>query len=225
MMARGQFPLYVDHWKKSDRKREYIFWEEDFQYAYKLPSGRVIPLFGRFDAGFRVGKSTYLQENKTKGNIDHEGLMHSAHKDLQVMYYTICMRRLYPNVRGTLYNIIKRPLSDRFPLRQKKTESRKEFHQRVLTGIDENREQHFSRYTIPTTNHDVEIFKRQTFIPLLETVADWWDSIKDNPHDPWGSSHHWVRPYGVYDPMTLGRRGDLFGYLTTGSRQGIVTCE
>ena len=43
----------------------------------------------------------------------------------------------------------------------------------------------------------------------------------DDPFDPWKSPYHFRRPFGIYDGLAAGRRGDFFNLLTSGSHTGL----
>src|SRR5690606_27397262 len=149
--------------------------EQSFAVPYTLPSGRQVTLRGKFDAVVLFGRDIYLQENKTKGDIDEEGIGSTLTGNLQSMFYQVALRRSLigpdspdwnnaglhvgasfdylgtnsgknpsaikigttspatyyhiphtkgpaPKIKGTLYNVVRRPLSDRYAIRQRKDE-------------------------------------------------------------------------------------------------------
>lgn len=137
-----QFPLYIDYWKKhsTEVQRKPIAEEFEFRVPYQLPSGRVVYLRGKVDALFQEANSIYIQENKTKGRIEEEGLEKSIALNLQSMFYHTVLRlgwkdvksdkpgtqimtndlgvstitvpwtKVRPKIVGTLYNVVRRPL-------------------------------------------------------------------------------------------------------------------
>jgi hypothetical protein len=132
-----QFPLYVDYWRKHPdvQKREPLIQEQAFDVPYPLPSGRVVRLRGKWDSVDYVkagpNKGVWIQENKTKGDIDEGALQAQLSFDLQSMIYVVALeytptldgvglvggspKRLVAAVprpiRGVRYNVVRRPLS------------------------------------------------------------------------------------------------------------------
>lgn len=128
-VCRLQFPIYVEWWKSHADvlARTPLFQEETFAVPYKLPSGRTVILRGKFDSVDIIGKGKqrliYLQENKSKGDIDAL-MLHRMLKsgfELQTMFYlTALMLWLEsdPNyngdpipIGGVRYNVVRRPLA------------------------------------------------------------------------------------------------------------------
>jgi hypothetical protein len=248
-VAKTQFPLYLAHWKANDpdqKRRKPLYQEKEFRVPYSLPSGRTIILRGKIDSLFALGKQVYEQENKTKGDIDVEGLQATVAENLQTMFYQVVMRELakqpgffpkgYRPV-GVLYNVVRRPLSDRFAIRQKVSETDKQFYARLGSVIKEKADYYFYRWKIEVDDADVERFKKQIFHPILEQLCGWWQSIRHHPFDPWQiylpdddgkyvpkfpNNFHWRSPFGVYNSLGLGYRGDFFKYLTYGNKSDLV---
>lgn len=127
--CRVQFPIYVDYWSKHPdvEARTPLMQEYVFDVSYQLPSGRVVRLRGKFDSVDLIGKGknagVYLQENKTKGDIDEQQLQRQLSFDMQTMVYLVALsQHTYDNgplskssdgvpIRGVRYNVIRRPLS------------------------------------------------------------------------------------------------------------------
>ncbi len=145
-VCRMQFPLYVDHWSKHPdvANRTPLMEEQVFKIPYRLPSGRVVWLRGKYDSVdlVEIPKSTipgafgfgiWLQENKTKGDIDEQDMRRQLTNDLQTMIYLVALTESqkmghgwsgcgkedahakecfhdHP-IKGVRYNVIRRPLS------------------------------------------------------------------------------------------------------------------
>jgi len=236
-VAQQMFPIYQEFHK--DAHKSYVFQERVFRVPVKLPSGRTIELRGKWDGGrvFNRGKKQYLwlQENKNKGSVDAEGLTNSLLNDLQTQIYANTFTRWLKTAKepwaklpfsGVLYNVVKRPLGDWHAIRQKVNESPIEFADRAIALVRDNPDNWFYRWNIGLDDADIRRFERMTLFPLLEDLCDWWDSIKDNPDDPWYSNgkpnvKHCLRPHGVYDAMYDGLRGDFDQFLSRGSMVGI----
>ncbi len=236
------FPEYIDYWKHhgDEIHREPILEEVSFKVPFHLPSGRYVNLRGKFDCVFKTKQSIWLQENKTKGRIDEEGIGHTLFGNLQAMIYQNALRECgcvshhhginFPGIagtftpKGTLYNVVRRPLADIYSIRQRKTETDKQFYQRLQTVIHDKPEHYFMRWKVNIRQKDMETFNRNCLYPILEQLLDWWEWIECDPFDPWDPSKrgcesnwlHWRAPWGVYDSLAGGFRGDYFDYLTTG---------
>lgn len=132
-VCRIQFPIYVEYWSKHHDvlRREPMFQEQVFDVRYPLPSGREVRLRGKWDSVDLIGEGAdrgiYLQENKTKGDIDEPLMRRQLTMDLQTMMYLVSLYLTpgigyeseghmasdhppYP-IRGVRYNVIRRPLS------------------------------------------------------------------------------------------------------------------
>ncbi|MEM4359834.1 MAG: PD-(D/E)XK nuclease family protein [Candidatus Bilamarchaeaceae archaeon] len=225
-ICKGQLEVYSSWWK--DDPKSYLLHEEVFDVPVGLPSGRSIRLRGKVDSVFSRQKSVYLQENKIKGDIDLDGIMQQMAGDLQTMMYitALDLMKTHGKVRRVLYNVIQRPLGGKYPLRKRKAETPGAFAKRVVQNIRDSPESYFHRIEVEVTDKDVLTFRQRCLYPLLEGVLDWWESIKDDPTNPWVSNgksnkHHWIRPFGVYDSLGLGFRGDYYDFIVHGSMNGL----
>lgn len=121
-----QFPLYVDYWQKQPdvTARTPLLQEQVFDVPYRLPSGRTIRLRGKWDSVDLIGKGAgagvYLQENKTKGDVDEGQIKRQMGFDLQTMLYLVALDSGKSGIaeidyafaiKGVRYNVIRRPLS------------------------------------------------------------------------------------------------------------------
>lgn len=97
-VCKVQFPLYVNFWSKHKDviERTQLLQEQVFNVPYKLPSGRVVRLRGKWDAVDLIGKGKnagiYLAEHKTKGDIDEQQIKRQLSFDLQTMLYLIALQ-------------------------------------------------------------------------------------------------------------------------------------
>lgn len=122
-VCKTQFPVYCEFWEKHGdvKNRTPILQEETFLIPYTLPSGRVVILRGKFDSVDLIGKGKsagiYLQENKSKGDIDEEKIRRQMESgfDLQTMMYMIALCEYFKDcqtpIKGVRYNVVRRPLS------------------------------------------------------------------------------------------------------------------
>lgn len=159
-----QFPEYIQHWSNHPdvKNRTPLLQEQVFDVPYELPSGRVVRLRGKWDSvdlieagacecgADRTGPSAeahvqgcpasyatgvYLQENKSKGDVDELRIERQLRFDLQTMLYLVALRLYFQsytpsdwvtlrekwniranvelggNLRGVRYNVVRRPWS------------------------------------------------------------------------------------------------------------------
>lgn len=145
-------------------------------------------------------------------------------------------------VGGVLYNVIRRPLGDFTAIKQRKgrlvwnkaktakirkgAETERMFYKRLGQMIKAKPQEYFHRWKVTLKRVDIVRFHERVLIPILETLCDWWESMPD-PHNPWWDAQgrpnrlHWQSPWGVYNSLGMGFRGDFFRYLTTGGESGL----
>lgn len=195
------FPKYYKYWESEERMKHYLIQEEIFDVQYPLPGlGRSVRIRGRMDGSYRWNQlpkrlqdlvtrgqlnpnAIWLKENKTKGNIDQDGLKNMLEKDLQTMLYMRCFNLKYPTLptpAGVLYNVIRRPL-----LKQGQSESLQNYLIRVGEDVDERPEHYFMRWETLISQDSLDDWCRVTLDPALSALCLWWDSIKHSPFEPW----------------------------------------
>jgi len=173
-VCKVQFPIYAKHWQEHPDvvERTPLLQEQVFDVPYKLPSGRTVRLRGKWDSVDLIGKGKgtgiFLQENKTKGDIDPEQMRRQLTFDLQTMMYLVALQRyellttvginpmgntksapLGTPIGGVRYNVVRRPLSGgRGTIKQhaptKKNpmgESKEEYYDRLRGIIDGSSEE------------------------------------------------------------------------------------
>ena len=248
-----QFPIYLDWWSKhpDTRSREPLMSEEVFDLPYELPNGRKVRLRGKFDSvdvvKDRMQKRAWLQENKTKGDVDEINLQRQLSFDLQTMMYLTALELLLKNTRrrpdsvlplrmpigGARYNVVRRPLSGgkgsivrHKATKNKPEETRESFYGRLRDIIAEDPSAFFMRWNVMVTPGDVEKFRRTCLDPLLTQLCQWWDWIEqchrlnDDPFST-GNGIHWRHPFGVYNSLDEGGSTDLDEHLSSGSEIGL----
>lgn len=217
-VCQAQFPIYIDYWKKNAEVvvREPLLQEQVFDVPYKLPSGRVVRLRGKWDAVDLIGKGKdagiYLQENKTKGQIVPSQIVRQLTFDLQTMMYLVTLVKythahpLRDQARsvgagdsvpicGVRYNVIRRPLSGGKGtiIRKKATknhpeETKYEYYKRLASYIEAEPQEYFYRWTVDVTPGDIMNFRRECLDPILEQLCLWWSwvSSKDPAPEEYG---------------------------------------
>ena len=247
-----QFPIYVDYWAKHPDvlNRQPLLQEEVFNIPYKLPSGRTVRLRGKFDSVDLIDGGIWLQENKTKGDIDPQLLQRQLTFDLQTGVYLVALNcnshlRFGKDIAGVRYNVIRRPLAGgKGSIRQKKNQTQEEFYEELGELIEDatgpewgvlyDEHYFFMRWKVGFTPKDIENFKVKFLNPVLQQLVAWWDWISSatgsaNPFDPnWGSGNfgvHWQAPYGIYSSLYDGRPTEVDEYLASGSTVGLRRAE
>lgn len=235
-VCKVQFPIYVEYWKRNPdvQNRSPICQELAFNVPYKLPSGRVVRLRGKWDSVDKIGVGSdvgvWLQENKTKGDINETLLYRQLKFDLQTMIYLTALHTLQQQMResdainglmsrfmgpikGVRYNVVRRPLSGgkgtivrHKATKNKDEETREHYYDRVRSIIDGSGEDapgpsyFFMRWKVEVTEAEVYKFRHECLDPILEQLCDWWGHLE------------WVRlkdhsPFGASNyksPYTLG---------------------
>jgi hypothetical protein len=224
-IATAILPHYIDEWK--EEKLEYVASEEIFDVPYIASNGKTVRLRGRRDEMFVRNGLLWLQENKTKTNIDEDKIMACLPEDLQTMLYVYTAGIDYHprKMGGVLYNVIRKP-----SLKQGAKETESQFLKRISDDCADRRDHYFKRYDVELTQNDIDSFMDQILDPHITALVEWWESVKHNPFDPWRlqdgerNPHHWRRPFGIFDPMTFGK-GDYFELIVSGSHLGLETVE
>lgn len=250
-----QFPLYIEHWQHHPdvQQRTPLMQEQEFDVPYTLPSGRVVRMRGKWDSVDLIGKGkeagVYIQENKTKSQVDEGKLRRQLRRDLQSMFYVIAYgtwQQLddygvpirFPEavnalIRGVRYNVIRRSA-------HKSVES-------MVKKIEEDRGngrvgEWFAWWKVEISQRDVERFKVECLHPILENLCDdyeWWADVctngKTDGYDVWSHDtradafnhkrRQFLFPYGVYAPVAEGGFGETDEYIETGSTVGLQRCE
>ncbi len=225
-VCKVQFPVYVDYWSRNPDviNRTPLMQEQVFNVPYKLPSGVVVRLRGKFDSvdlidctdpnwrGVSRSMGVYLQENKTKGDVNPLLLQRQLTFDLQTMMYLTALHeqpscdlprlghyrhsngKEYP-IRGVRYNVIRRPLSGgKGSIVQKKgsknvpAETKEEYYDRLQQYIVEEPHEYFMRWKVDVTLDEVNTFRRKCLDPLLSQVCQWYSAMTTTKNgDPWAT--------------------------------------
>lgn len=244
-VCKTTFPIYAEFWKEQEdvKNRTPMYQEVSFKVPYSLPSKRTVLLRGKWDSVDDINGEIYLQENKTKSQVDVETLERQLKYDLQVMTYLAALRHeLVPKGHappsGVRYNVIRRPLAGgkgsirpHKATKNKPAETMDHYYERLGNIIRDNREEFFFRWKVNISEEEVNQYEHKTLIPILENILDdyeWWSFCKKEKQDPYNGnlrmhefkkhcSRHFRLPYGIYNPIAQGRLGVMDEYLSTGS--------
>tara|TARA_R110002020_G_scaffold115383_2_gene265299 strand:+ start:65 stop:1075 length:1011 start_codon:yes stop_codon:yes gene_type:complete len=212
------FQEYASYWEKYDADMQYIYQEKSFKVDHTLPSGKDMPLRGRWDAVYKENGKIWLMENKTKGQIDEEGILASLPFDLQTMLYVHTLQEhLGQKVEGVLYNVIRRP-----GLRRRKTEQIGEFIDRIQDDVVKRPQHYFMRWRVEFLSEDIKTWVSKSLNPILEQVMQWWESIQNNPFEPWDSPLHYQNPTALF---TRYGRSRYFDLITKNTSVGLYQRE
>ena len=247
-----QFPVYEKFWQKHGKKLKMkpIHQEHVFEVDYVLPSARRVKLRGKFDALNLHGSGLYLQENKTKADIDEIQLRRQLKFDLQTMLYLVAAKRLKEEshemfsgyhkkpIEGVLYNVVRRPLSGgKNTIRRHQPtksnprgESEDDFYKRLLGLIVEEPEYYFMRWIMRVSDADLTEFEDKFLMPVLDHLCDWWEWICEcriSGESPFSSERglHYQTPFGFYNVLAEGGNTDLDEYILTGNETGLCRAD
>lgn len=248
-----QFPVYNDYWAKHPDvcNRTPLMQEQVFDVPYPLPSGRKVRLRGKYDAVDLIEengvKGIWLQENKTKGNVEEGVIKRQLTFDCQTMFYLISLgltkekdKLPIAPVMGVRFNVIRRPFAGgKGSIRRHKPtksnpqgESFDGFYKRFSTDyLEADPGYWFMRWKVRIGAGDLLKFRNQFLDPILEQLCDWWDWVNTakDPFKPFFdddhnnlSAIHWRAPFGVYNSLTEGSgQTDLDEYLENGNTVGL----
>jgi hypothetical protein len=252
-VAAVQFPEYIQFWRDHPDVlgRTPLMQEQVFDVPYTLPSGRVVRLRGKWDSVDLIvnqdgdggsANGVYLQENKTKGDIEKSQIERQLKFDLQSMMYIIalsscCHGALLPEhpICGVRYNVVRRPLSggkgsitQHKATKNKPAETEEEFFERLRRDyIAAEPDYWFFRVRVKVSARDIRVFHDTCFDPLLETVCSWYEAITINRPPPaapnWRSSPmNYRTPFGVYSALEEDGATEYDAHMETGSEAGLT---
>lgn len=248
-VCRVQFPEYIRYWAEHPdvKGRTPLMQEQVFDVPYTLLSGRVVRLRGKFDSVDLIDGGIYLQENKTKGDIDQLQVERQLKFDLQTMLYMIALAHVLEDkteldeylMIGVRYNVVRRPLSggkgNITPHKMKATKTKvtpaetdEEFYERLRRDyIAAEPDYWFFRVRAEISNKDVQVFRDTCLDPLLETLCCWYDAITSaraasltNGRLPYYAINYRT-PFGVWSALEEGGSTEYDAYLETGSESGL----
>ncbi len=228
-----QFPVYVDYWSKHKDviERQPLEQEKVFDVLYQLPSGRKVRIRGKRDSVDLIGKgksaAVYLQENKTKGQINEQQITRQLTFDLQTMMYLTVLEYEKPYVQrigGVRYNVIRRdcPIRRHKATKNKPEEEPVDFYNRLENDYFlANPEEWFMRWRVEVLPQDIRRFRKECLDPILERLGQWYDEVTEEGDPFTATGIHYRHPFGVYNSLNEGGSSDLDEYLMTGSEVGL----
>lgn len=236
-----QFPEYINYWKShpENSNKTNLFQEKAFNILYTLPSGDQITLRGKWDSIDIVEKEgIYLQENKTKGQVNEQSIYKQLSFDMQTMLYLVALKKFQLGsgekelgthlIKGVRYNVIRRPLSGgKGTIRQTKKETKQEYYNRLAQYIKDEPEHYFMRWKVLITEQDIENFRLKFLDPILQQLVLWYNEVnswyeKGQPGSVFSqTTTHYQAPYGTFNSVAAGYETIYDNYLATGSELGL----
>ena len=249
-----QFPEYVRYWSEHPdvQNRTPLMQEQVFDVPYTLPSGRVVRLRGKFDSVDLIDGDIYLQENKTRGDIDKLQVERQLSFDLQTMLYGVALLHDledrtdwdgYP-FKGARYNVVRRPLSGGVgsikPHASKSTktkvipaETADEFYERLRRDyIAADPVYWFFRVRAEISTKDIQVFRDTCLDPLLEQLCCWYEEVTGTQKlgvylQPLYDTPpmNYRTPFGVWSALEEGGATEYDSFLENGSEAGLRRVE
>lgn len=140
---------YCKRYTDDFSKKKFDGVEEEFEVSHNIATLR-----GKKDGCFYIDKKRWLMEHKTKSRFNEESLMLQLSHDFQNLFYILADELMHgEKIAGVLYNVIRKP-----QLKIKRTETIKEFCDRVLEDVKKRPEWYFIRWEIPYTKKDKQRF-------------------------------------------------------------------
>jgi hypothetical protein len=223
MLMRAVLPAYFARVQKKTQlyndfeARKWIAIEKQFKVPLKITKGEdPVPIRGQFDGVYQlIGKSGGVWVMDTKNlSVVQEESMEALHCDLQVMVYVWAASKLWPNVKGCIYNIIRRPT-----LRRKVDESDAAFSQRIKDDVAERPDFYFSRYEVTILPEDIRAFESNMLLPLVRDILRWYDSFDDGFNRPGSNPYHYMNPLGL---VTKYGASTYYAAISRGDFSGLI---
>jgi len=250
-----QFPVYAKYWSKNQAQLTPLMQEEVFKIPYTYTSQLFTNrktltyyLRGKFDSVFirkdsKGKEEIWLQENKTKGDIDPEAIQRQLKFDLQTMLYLVALREKLkelgkdPNsLKGVRYNVVRRPLSGgKGNIKQldakgnRPAETKQEYFTRLQQYFIEEPDYWFMRWQVEVSLADIENFEEKCLFPVLYNLGNdyvFWNNAKltgnKQYHKEPRNSLHYVTPFGLYNVLAEGGATEYDELIMTGNSVGLT---
>jgi hypothetical protein len=205
-------PLYFAHWKKKDfEQTEWIGLESEFKIPFEVTRNGISYrtfLRGKRDGMFvdtsRRKKGRWLFETKTKSRIDEETLVDLLPFESQVNLYLVAMMLEFGETPvGVRYNIIRRP-----SLRQKKSESLKQFAGRMNDDVRKRPSWYFLRQSMVLDPKELDRYYGELEDRVWEFIH-WWKGQGGH----WKESSNCENKYGVCHFLPICSRKDYMTFF------------
>jgi RecB family exonuclease len=173
--TRALWPVYAKKFA-GDWKRKWLGVEKNFSVKYEITNKRTTKLHGIWDGVFEDSKQLWLQETKTKSQIDEFEIEDTLHLDNQVMMYLWTMQEVYGRQpAGVEYNVIRNP-----GMRLKAQETLPEFERRLKEEIRRDDDHYFKRWRLTVTKEQLWEWRLTQLHQILLRIENW--ATMDGPH-------------------------------------------
>jgi len=122
------------------------------EQTIKTQINRDIWFAGKIDMIAEIDGGKWLFEHKTAGSIEN-GYFEKLAIDPQITGYLYLATQKYPDVRGAVYNVLRKP-----SIRQKQNETIEEFHQRMKQDYLDRPEFYFQRRDVVRNDRELAEF-------------------------------------------------------------------
>ena len=171
-------------------------------------------------------------DRQATSDIDKAEYKEQLKDDFQTQLYLVALLQMDEykehKLGGTLYNVIRRPLSGgKHSIRQKQKQSEREFYEELDGRFRDNKEDFFFRWKVPISRSELQQFEERTLKPILHEVCNWYDLMLDrhnNNESPFGPGH-WQTPHGVYDPLERAGKSEVDDFVLFGDTSGLERFE
>jgi len=175
---------YFEFYKNDFKHKKFFDVESTFKVTY---SGFTMK--GKIDGKHRVkNKKKWLDEHKTKGQIQEDTLLKYLPLDFQNLYYLLADEiSTGEPAEGVLYNVIRNS-----GIRQTKNETVKSYKNRIQAAAEKDPEHHFKRWEIVYPKQDKKEFGNH-----LSLMAEEIKHKQDLPVYPnrWSCQNPWPCPF------------------------------
>lgn len=199
-----------------------VWREKVFDVPYTLPDGTVVRLRGKMDGGDRIGPDVWLNEHKTRSQLDRADTERQLTFDLQTMFYLTALhaQKVYP--AGVKYNVVRRSTHKVTA----KDGGVAGFVERIRQMVREQPDEWLGRWTVHVTRADVQRFRAECLDPLLKQLCCWYAAVTGGVGalvPTW--AQHWRHPFGSVNWVDEAGGTDMDEYLSTGSTVGLSRCD
>jgi len=219
-LAEHQTRIFVKRYEKDFDSYSITAAEDYIKTPIELPSGRIIHISGRLDGS---NKTSCIFEHKCKAEWDTEAIANEIDLDLQYNFYLTLFLGKTGNLPETVwYQHSRRPGGFRYRGPKKRVdELNEQYLERLKTYITENEDDHFYQFIGHPNLDRYKRFMHICMYPILERFLDWYEYMTHPNRKDQVNRHHYMTPYGLYNPYLEGTDERFRTYALTGSTLGL----
>ena len=218
-LAEKQGRIFLQYYAEDLAKWSFTKSEARHSATITLPSGRPIKLIGYIDGE----NDTSIMENKCRADWNPERIANEIDLNLQFNYYCLMWYANHDVLPDKVwYQNIRRPGGFAYAgPAKKKAESKEDYQTRLVKYISENPETHFYQFIARPNMNRFTRFLHMCLYPMLEAFLDWYEYMTHPKRKDQVNRHHWMTPYGLYNPYMEGTDERFRNYALTGSTLGL----